>query len=877
MEYKCDEDGWPDELAGNVALWAHLVDGMEQAWERQLTQREVQFAGSESGTLAESVDPNFTVPTANESAWQRYKGHLADKSFPTETIASIEEECLETLRCLKLDNVSHDKDVKGLVIGHVQSGKTANMAGLMAMAADWGFNMFIVLTGTIENLRKQTQDRLYNDLNRPGCTQHWTSLHHLKRGMDTGLNSSSYIFDAYRNYLTISLKNRSRLENLLGWLTESEKHLEQMNILLIDDESDQAGINTKTNEERTAINKCILDLTKLKSRTMNYVAYTATPYANVLNEAGEGTLYPKSFIRSLPMNRSYFGPERIFGASAFNTEDESGGAPTLDIVRDIQAKDLDTVSEIHTGDSPPPPETLRESLAWFLCAAGSRRVWGATDPTSMLIHTSQRVAHHSGMAKVIEQFFNDSNPDELVAYCREVWDAETSRLSREKFGEQYPNYQDDPPDYPEWEQVETEIRSLISENLRHIQLDSEGIVQYSNGIHLCIDNGTNNGTDDEGNFKRLLYPEQAQNNSKAFIVIGGATLSRGLTIEGLVSTFFVRSTRQGDTLMQMGRWFGYRRGYELLPRIWMPSNTQDQFAYLARIEADLREEIQIYKNSGAKPSEFGPKISHWAPALLSITGRNRMQGATTADFDFSGIRNENTIFFNDTETLKSNVESTEEFLGNLEQNPIPHEGRGLLFTGVPFATISQYLRAMRFHPRSKVFSEINKFIDWFDQVADTEDNPPYEDWNVIVPSISGSDSVWQVGEHNLGKVNRSRKSTRNGDDAIDIGSLLNPADKFLDFPEDLRPENQVSESVAAQLREDAGLGSTPQLIIYRINGRGTSENLRNERENLNLDADVIGLVVRVPGKPRRNLVRTITIQIAEGAYPDDSPDIEDAD
>lgn len=886
LKNKCEE-GWPEELVENPGLWEQLVNARQQAIEKQLVQQEIQFTGSESGTLAESTDPNFSIPTEDDSAWQKYKQHLAKKHFPNTTIDSIETECLKTLKCLKLDNVSNNKDIKGLIIGHVQSGKTANMAGLMAMAADWGFNMFIILTGTIENLRKQTQERLCHDLNQKGCMQTWISLDQLRKNMETGSRAADKRFDGNCNYLTVSLKNKGRLQKLLDWLKEYPTQLEQMNILLIDDESDQAGINTRTDNERTPINRCILDLTKLKARTLNYVAYTATPYANVLNEAGEDTLYPGSFIRSLPLNQSYFGPELIFGASAINSEENSSEVATLDIVRDIPDEDIEAISELHAGESIECPKTLRDAVAWFICATAARRFYKATTPTSMLVHTSQRIAHHEILANEITQLFSNQNVSKLISCCASIWKTETIRLSQDIFKEQYPDYAETPPDYPDWNEIEAEIQSLISDQLQHIQLDGDGTVQYSRGIHLCIDNGTNNGVDDEGNFKRLLYPEQPQECSKAFIVIGGATLSRGLTIEGLVSTFFLRTTKLGDTLMQMGRWFGYRPGYELLPRIWMTDNTQEQFAYLAAIEADLREELKIYEKSGASPKNFGPKISHWAPSLLSITSKNRMKGAQVAESDFSGIRNENTVFYKDCDILKKNVGATVEFLDGLDQSPETPGGRSILFRDVPFKEIKKYLLGMEFHPRSRVFSEIEMFTDWFDQITEDEEDSPYDNWNVIVSSLRGvsewkdehkaDETLWKVSGKALRKANRSRQDKFSSEDAFCIGSLQDPMDKFLDLPESDWPDKAPVDSEAAQIRENAGLGNTPQLIIYRINGHTKLTKLRKNRSNLDLDSDVIGLLIRVPGKPNKSLVRSISVSIPEGAFPDENPELEDVE
>lgn len=900
LEIKCEE-GWPKELTEKDGLWQQLVDSLKDADRRQLEQQEINYIGAESATLAENEDPSFTIPTQEDSAWQQYREHLAREDFPEYVIDSIETECLKTLKCLKLDNTKANTKIKGLVIGHVQSGKTANMTGLMSMAADWGFNMFIVLTGTIESLRKQTQERLLSDLNHGSkCRQQWFCLKNPNKNQNEQ-RSVDFTFGHQTNVLTVSLKNKARLTALKNWLTEFPGQLATMNVLIIDDESDQAGINTSNNDERTTINKCILDLTNLQSQTLNYVAYTATPYANVLSEAGENTLYPSTFIRSLPLNNSYFGPELIFGIAQPENSEAVEKGTSLDIVRTIPDGDLVHIKEIQTGKNQKTPDTLLDALAWFVCSSAARRAVGARSPTSMLIHTSQLQAHHERIGSVIQTLFSNDSAT-LKDRCKAIWTRETERFSKKAFKEQYPNYFSDVKDYPNWSEVSFEIDELLRYQLQHIKLSDEGILKYSKAIHLCIDNCANNSPDEDGNLLRLFYPNKEQlDYSAAFIVIGGATLSRGLTIEGLVATYFLRSSKLGDSLMQMGRWFGYRRDYELLPRIWMSENTQEQFAYLASLEAEIREEIKIYE-SGVKPRDFGPKISSWAPHLLSITAKNKMRGAQTAEFDFSGIRNETTIFSSDSETLASNISTTEEFLKKLANQTLGRLGiqtetpknRGALFRGIRFETIKEYLLSMKFHHRCRVFAQIEMFTKWFEEVTSGKtDESTYEQWNVIVASLRDVEpwrhdkheqmsDYWEVAGKALRKVNRSRKITDHEhikpvsrEEAFSIGSLQDPMDKFLDLPEDLMPKKAPLEFEAVKIREKAKMQNIPQLVIYRINGKTNIDNLGENRVNLNLDRDIIGLLIRVPGKRNRSLKKSIQVKIPEGAYPEDAPDIID--
>lgn len=172
-----------------------------------------------------------------------------------------------------------------------------------------------------------------------------------------------------------------------------------------------------------------------------------------------------------------------------------------------------------------------------------------------------------------------------------IWERESKRFSKPDFITQYRNYANMSSiyDYPAFEELREHIEHLISSGLSSLQMDSDKRIEYSTGIHLCIDNSDNNNDN-----SRLIYPNDNEIpcDAPAFLVIGGNTLSRGLTIEGLISTYFLRPAGCADTLMQMGRWFGYRKGYELIPRIWLSMRVRDQFRFIAEMDQKLRNEIK---------------------------------------------------------------------------------------------------------------------------------------------------------------------------------------------------------------------------------------------------------------------------------------------
>ncbi len=442
--------GWPHLTEDD---WLQIV-----AQQRESEERTEQFlADKRSATIHDEHEENVVtvVPQGEHSSWQTYRRKLKEKNFKNSSIDEIEQTTYRILKRLSLDTTEISPR-KGLVIGNVQSGKTANMAALMAMAADWGWNMFIVLSGTIDNLREQTQNRLFGDLHDDACKIQWISLDKLGANMRTGHRAQDLSFVTNQRYMNVCLKNSTRLKNLIKWLQEDKNSQEKMKILLIDDEADQAGINTAKIDQQTrkAINKLLCALVNGKNennesidtkyKAMNYIGYTATPYANVLNESSRESLYPRNFITTLQVSNEYFGPQQIFGC------DETDEYDGLDIIRDISQDDLAEIEDIHSGISNIIPSSLEDSICWFICCVACNRLWGRKSPVSLLIHTSQKTDHHSHIAESVRSWINNNcRKNAFIDRCKDVWEKETARFTLSDFSDQYPNYgNDDIKDYP---------------------------------------------------------------------------------------------------------------------------------------------------------------------------------------------------------------------------------------------------------------------------------------------------------------------------------------------------------------------------------------------------------------------------------------------
>lgn len=851
----------------SIDQWGNLVSSVKQHEE---TLENIQKRSMSAMVTDTTQNNGSEIPMDSRSSWQLYKEELRKKGFKDIAIDEIERSSVSILKRLNIDT-RDSGPVKGMVVGNVQSGKTSNMAGLMAMASDHGWNVFIVLSGLIENLRIQTQKRLISDLNHQGNIG-WQAIDDINTYSFRTQNL--HLEEGKRAYLYVCLKNKKRLEDLIYWMQRDPHKYKQMKVLVIDDEADQGSINTADvqSEERKTINRLIVNLVEgkdkedrinySKPKAMNYISYTATPYANFLNEYSIESLYPRNFIKTLSTVNEYFGPKEIFGVEGM--EKYQG----MDIIRDIDDEDYLAIKLLQERKIKTLPSSLLESICWFLCSVASMKLNGYKKPISMMIHTSQKQQHHTAVAEAVKQWLTQTSREEILSACEKVWNRETSNFTIEDFRNSYPEYAGDFSkmyQYPKFKMIEASIVTLIND-VTHIPLGDNGQLNYHENIHLCVDNCSNNGINEDGMFMRLAYPDDQQNqkleHATAFIIVGGATLSRGLTIEGLVSTYFLRSTIQADSLMQMGRWFGYRPNYELYPRLWMTDDTREKFEFLSTLEYELRETLKQYSDGNADPSLFGPRVKN-TPSVswMRVTAKNRQQSAVNIEFDYTGTSPQTIFFPNNPEILKSNLEITKEFLSSLDE-PLKSEisKSSYVFRGVPFTKIAGYLNDFYFHEKTRTFSkgELSSFTEWISKM--TEDGN-LTDWNIVIAGKGDTDRLneqksWDFIESGMkvGKVTRNRKNRGSDEDTINIGVLRAPSDLYADvlsktITDDLEEEIKNSNTNWVKVRQETGLGNVPLMIIYCIDkdSKFTNEKNTNDRSNLDSQEDIIGLSISVPG------------------------------
>lgn len=751
-----------------------------------------------------AAKPWYMGPDAIHLFWPALKAHLAQSGWSDEDITELDISSNTVLASCQ-SPWETSSDGRGLVIGHVQSGKTTHFTAVAAKAADAGFRLIIVLSGVTKSLRQQTQKRLDAQL-RDLQPNSWVHLTDPQNDVGSIIGIHPILENlAFRTY-AVSKKNVSRLKRLNTFLDRAQKqgHLANCPILVIDDEGDQASLSPNCDQKKaTAVNKQIVKL--LQRPRISYVAYTATPFANVfVSPFHDDNLYPRDFICSLKEPSSYFGATRMFGDGVAD--------PGIDAIREINAAEEDAY---FGEDSPQASNSIEEAVRWFLLAATVRRIRnGGNQPhTTMLVNASEKIQYHFDMWPIIVGIVKGirnrlpSDP-QLRTEFEEQWTTESAKVPSSEFGLSQPSFGQI------WEELPRTITLLGNiDGQDHNSDPTCGIVvdNYMAEVRLAYDN---------------FAP-------RPIIVVGGNTLARGLTLEGLVCSVFARSTKLYDSLLQMGRWFGYRRGYEDLPRVWMFRESADRFEYLARIEQEIRQEVDRYAESGMSPLDFGVRIRRHP--VMQITKQAFLRNARRISFDFSGTRPQTTFFENDigtitrAQTALTSLETS--MLKEAQPSPIP---QGLVFKDIDLAHIKSFFDPKTGYPLSEsneYFNSgpLNKYIQ------KKEAHGEILKWNVVLRSIAGGKQYDGNLVSNPGMAKRSRLASSKGKPTIAIGILTDPGDQFLDVPASF-------SGPPASWRAQSKM---PLLVVYVID-KDSAAPARENRADLDAVGHLVGVAVYFP-------------------------------
>ena len=789
---------------------------------------ETDLVQLERGMIINDPDPKshkeWTPDHSKRFYWRKQREFLMNilsiKISQNEASRIINSIDFETDMILKnMENPSRtDFDSRGLVVGYVQSGKTANFTALIAKAADAGYRFIIVLAGIHDELRQQTQIRIdreltgHNNLNLEGDFIGWNDLEDARRwynltsagwldGRETGefsgngINKFGDIFlSKDRPVLAIIKKNVKIMDRLIKWINNSEEN-ERKNvpILIIDDEADQASVDGNANKpdtDPTKTNIKIRQIIELFDRTA-YVGYTATPFANVFikhdsdhEELGDD-LYPRNFIHSLPEPRGYFGTRRIFHD---NLDDYF-------VIRIKESKD----EKKELADRGELTENLISSIYDFLIGIAIRNLRGQENmPMSMMINVDHRVNKMERIGDLIKRYINTTLPNHinlsaiLQAYLKYI---NVSKTLNEKL---YSNNE-----FFDWSVISAEIIKIISKKT----------------IKISVLNSKNED--------KLDY---AKNPSMKVIAVGGNKLSRGLTLEGLMVTYYLRESKQYDTLLQMGRWFGYRKGYEDLVRIYTNETLWRQFKDLAIVELEFRESIaeMINDDPPKTPKEFAVAVKQILGLLP--TSKNKI-GAAELKPNFSGSQVSVTrLTLEKPDIIDINTKAVIDLISNLTNNgkhftPMSQKSDlpSLLTTRVSYKEIIPFLH--NFHiatdvDNSSLEFDKNKLLEYINKKIKQN---KLLNWNVGIISIAKNEDnniISLVGDIKVRAVNRSRMKTSPVNGTYNIKAISSKADRTLDL---------------APLAKNEYDGRTSPILLLYFVSRNSKPMYDNEEKSLRED------------------------------------------
>lgn len=697
--------------------------------------------------------------------WNRYKRYLEEVKHwnprVTSNLGKISEEILDLCGDPSEDVFA----IKGLVLGDVQSGKTANYTAICNKAADTGYRIIIILAGIQENLRKQTQERLdlefsgrkseyFLDPNarnvlknrsigvgKYGPKEKIASFTSVTKDFDSAVLRSNNlgIEDVSCPVVLVVKKNKRILNNLINWLSCNNTILDSgkigLPLLLIDDEADNASVNTKEpDSDPTAINDCIRRLLLLFSKT-TYLGITATPFANIfINPEDNEDLFPADFIYVLSAPTNYLSAVRLFG-------DYGDSRDILIPINIVKLEECIPARHRKTHNVSSLPEDLIEATYYFLLVNAVRDIRGdKSEHRSMMVHISLYTNVQKQIADILREELDQIKSD-------------LGNYAKSSKADTIPTIQ----------------------KLHHIW-DKYGLGKLSNRswievLHKYLYRAVAPIDVREVNMKTgpssLDYSKHKKDGLRV-IAVGGNSLSRGLTLEGLCVSYFHRNTRMYDTLMQMARWLGYRPNYEDLVKIWMSEEAIDWFSQITRATEELKDEITMMRNAHQTPRDFGLKVRQ-DPGSLIVTARNKMRTATEVrvPISISGNLLETPRLKASIDVLKRNEKVFKDFVNSLATNgdrlyDTERTKGHYYWEHVPSNLVSQLLLDFDTHPWHLSFNgaAISEFINshnWADG------------WDVVL--IKGGEGVKYPSGIKCGSENIKLDSTEKRKIAIDSRML----------------------------------------------------------------------------------------------------------
>lgn len=753
----------------------------------------------------------------NFKYWRRYNDLLrVQLGFPKDVVNGIDK-ISDKILDLAGDPIQEGKwSRRGLVVGHVQSGKTANYVALINKAADAGYKLIILIAGLHSNLRSQTQERIdegfvgrdSDQLLGRNTNATWLGVGNIDQSFSAvAYTSRAYDFTKPRAdglgipigslsqpAIFVIKKNKSILTNLIEWLrsTSSAGDVLTMPILVIDDEADNGSINTSKDPSLpNTINSLIRKL--LASSTRNtYIGYTATPFANIFvdpesdDELHREDLFPRDFIVGLDAPSNYVG-----AADYFLDEKESG--PSLSVLLEDAEKWLPVKHKIDV-EIDALPESLEDAINCFLLSKAIRvlRKQG-TKHHSMLVNVSRFTGIQGRVASLISQRV------QRVAEAIE----NRHRLAKDAALR-------DPV-----------MRSLHDSWLGHYASTTEetwdaiqkNLHQAAASIHVVEVNARSGPA-------ALDYRRYAGIGLNV-IAVGGNSLSRGFTLEGLTVSYFLRNTQMYDTLLQMGRWFGYRDGYRDLCRLFIKPDAFDWYAYIASASEELRDEIAKMERYGLRPIDFGLAVrSH--PGTLLVTARNKMRTAreVARKVGLAARLVESSLVVARGDAVDGNWQRCKSFLerlagSNLPRGPLredPSPKASVVFQDVPQERVLEFVGGFVLPPGNPEMATV--------PIIDYATRRGFEHWDVLVASNTRADQEKTLPIGSLQVGLQTRTATLRGSGGHSALSVSKNKRRVASRGQEaagLAPEER--KSVEQAWRSEKGDASIPDRLYRNVRER----------------------------------------------------------
>lgn len=764
--------------------------------------------------------------------WTRYRTHLLQhENYPKTVVDKVDEITDEILNNLQAPAVEGPWDRRGMVVGHVQSGKTTNYAGLICKAADAGYKVIIVLTGFHNNLRTQTQIRLEEAF--VGYDKRASDEEGRRIAVGVGEISSDpalrvntitnrsetgdFNLQAAKNFginpgerplVFVVKKNAPVLKNLVNYLEfvsndkddKGYSHISKVPLLLIDDEADQGSVDTSKmdfdvegdpdpDHEPKTLNRLIRKILFVFSESA-YVGYTATPFANIFihNEAKSEKygqdLFPRSFITTMPTPSNYVGPEKVFGLV---DDDGESRQPGLPITRPIDDYATSNLLDEKSGWMPPKhdknhvpmyegsrtvPPSLRKAVLAYMLGCAVRAFRGQENKhSSMLIHVTRFIDVQERVYEQVNSLMRDlkeilaygeeGSSAELLGEMKALWESDFVKSNKAIADDQCPGHH--------WAEVSAKVFSITqSIKVRRINGTAGDVLDY----------------------------EKHKNQGLNVIAIGGDKLSRGLTLEGLIVSYFTRPSRMYDTLMQMGRWFGYRDGFIDVCRLYAPQGLINWFQHITDASDELRKEFVLMCEMGDTPATYGQRVqSH---PVLMVTSQVKMRHSLELTLSYQGAISETIVYSRTDKEVDGNYNAATVLLERINgyaderQRPVRTEkdceveGK-YLWSQVKSDDVLEFLR--QYTSPSQHVRRVNTSLlaEYIEKQIDSGD---LSKWSVMLAGKDPSGStLLTVGEIKSGQLKRANhpvftEAPATEPNAYRIRRLVSPDDEAWDLSED---------------------------------------------------------------------------------------------